>query len=82
MTIQVPKGIFCHKVTQNLELFIKENAPKLKGLSVIDVLKYTQIPSKKWFYNDLKNPNLFQNKIIKKSKSNIPIYLICLLIII
>ena len=49
----IPKGIFCHKVTQNLDLFIKHN-PGLQGLSVIDVLKKSPIPAKNWFYNVLK----------------------------
>ena len=53
---QSQKGIFPHKVTQNLSKFLGEH-PDLKQYSdnVIQVLKHSPIPSKKWFYNDLKS---------------------------
>jgi hypothetical protein len=53
---QSQKGIFPHKVSQNLLMFLGEH-PDLKQYSdnVIQVLKHSPIPSKKWFCNDLKS---------------------------
>ena len=50
------KGVFPHKVSQNLTTYLGEH-PELKPYSdnVIQVLKHSPIPSKKWFYNDLKS---------------------------
>lgn len=49
------KGVFHHKVSQNLTTYLGEH-PKLEPYSdnVIQVLKHSPISSKKWFYNDLK----------------------------
>ena len=50
------KGVFPHKVSQNLTTYLGKH-PELKPYSdnVIQVLKHSPIPSKKWFYNDLKS---------------------------
>ena len=59
------KGIFCHKVTQNLKKFVKEK-PELEGCAgVIDILKKSQIPKQEWFYDDLKRTKNYE---IIKSK--------------
>jgi hypothetical protein len=51
---QAQKGTFPHKVTQNLTKYLEDH-PELNQYSdnVIQVLKHSPIPSKKWFYNDL-----------------------------
>ena len=53
---KVQKGTFPHKVTQNLTKYLEDH-PELKQYSdkVIQVLKNSPIPSKNWFYNDLKD---------------------------
>ncbi|OAJ39748.1 hypothetical protein BDEG_23574 [Batrachochytrium dendrobatidis JEL423] len=53
---EVHKGIFPLKVTQNLTKYADEH-PELKQYSgnVIQLLKHSPIPSKKWFYNGLKD---------------------------
>ena len=55
----VPKGIFCHRLTQNIEEYLKEH-PHLKVYreNVIELLKKSNIPSKKWFFNELKNESV------------------------
>jgi hypothetical protein len=59
------KGIFPHKVSQNLSKFLGEH-PDLKQYSdnVIQVLKHSPIPSKKWFYNDLRAKRSQQKSIM------------------
>ena len=58
---QVQKGLFPHKVTQNMAKYLEDH-PDLKQYSdnVIQVLKHAPIPSKtkKWFYNDLKEESI------------------------
>jgi hypothetical protein len=51
----VPKGVFPHKVTQNIDLFVKAY-PQLSQFSgnVTQLLKQSEIPGRKWFTNDLK----------------------------
>ena len=55
ITQRFQKGTFPHKVTQNLTKYLEDH-PELNQYSdnVIQVLKHSPIPSKKWFYNDLK----------------------------
>jgi hypothetical protein len=51
---ECPKGVFPHRVTQNVEQYLKEH-PDLKfdKNNIIKLLKKSSIPEKKWFYNDL-----------------------------
>jgi hypothetical protein len=56
---QAQKGTFPHKVTLNLTKYLEDH-PELNQYSdnVIQVLKHSPIPSKKWFYNDLKGESI------------------------
>jgi hypothetical protein len=56
------KGIFPHKITQNLARYLDEH-PNLKQYAdnVIQVLQHSTVPSKKLFYNDLKGEAISSN---------------------
>jgi hypothetical protein len=58
---EMVKGVFPHKVTQNVGEYIKQH-PHLSGYSsnIIELLKHSNIPSKAWFYNDLKGEAISQ----------------------
>jgi hypothetical protein len=53
---ECPKEIFPHRVTQNLDQYLKEQTDlKFDKDNIIELLKKSSIPEKKWFYNDLKS---------------------------
>jgi hypothetical protein len=60
---EMVKGVFPHKVTQNIGEYIKQH-PYLSGYSnnIIELLKHSSIPSKEWFYNDLKGESIPQEQ--------------------
>jgi hypothetical protein len=68
------KGSFCHRLTQNLDKYLKEN-PELGDYkdNVIELLKHSKIPGKKWFYNELKKTHIGSQEYekIKTEYSNV-----------
>ena len=50
----IPKGVFPHRMTQNIGKYIEEN-PDVAHLkdNVIELLKHSAIPDKKWFFNEM-----------------------------
>ena len=48
-----------HRVTQNVDQYLKEHTDlKFDKNNIIELLKKSSIPEKKWFYNDLTRSNL------------------------
>jgi hypothetical protein len=73
------KGIFPHKITQNLARYLDEH-PNLKQYAdnVIQVLQHSTVPSKKWFYNDLKGEAISSNDYnLTSFQLNIQICMTC-----
>jgi G:T-mismatch repair DNA endonuclease (very short patch repair protein) len=67
---ECPKGVFPHRVTQKLDQYLKENPDlKFEKRNIIELLKKSSIPEKKWFYNDLTRSNV-SNCNYSKIKSN------------
>lgn len=58
---ELTKAVFPHKITQNINKYVKEY-PNLSSYAgnVIDLLKNSSIPRKKWFDNDLKGTAISQ----------------------
>ncbi|EGF83698.1 hypothetical protein BATDEDRAFT_22600 [Batrachochytrium dendrobatidis JAM81] len=54
-------GIFPHKVTRNLSKYIDEHPDLTQYSDIIQVLRNSHIPSKKWFYNNLKGESVSSN---------------------
>ena len=54
-------GVFPHRVTQNISEYVKQY-PHLRAHSsdIVELLKHSSIPSKEWFYNDLKGEDVSQ----------------------
>eukprot|EP00158_Paraphelidium_tribonemae_P000621 Partr_v1_DN22998_c0_g1_i3_m42543 putative protein Hydra magnipapillata len=59
----VPKGVFPHRVTQNVDLYIKEH-PNLSQFkdNVTMLLKHSAIPERKWFRNDMTQKQVLSEK--------------------
>jgi hypothetical protein len=70
----VPKGQFCHRLTQNIPEYLREY-PGLGHFknNPIQLLKESPIPAKKWFYNELKHQTISQEMYlhIKQKYSNV-----------
>ena len=58
---ELTKAVFPHKITQNIKKYVKQY-PNLSPYTdnVIELLKNSSIPTKKWFNNDLKSESISQ----------------------
>jgi hypothetical protein len=53
---KIPKGVFPHRVTQEIQKYLKEYPELITYQSnIIELLKHSPIPEKEWFFNDLQS---------------------------
>lgn len=70
---ELTKAMFPHKITQNINKYVKKY-PNLSSYAdnVIDLLKNSTIPTRKWFDNDLKGTGISQqlyDELFKRLKA-------------
>jgi hypothetical protein len=68
---EVTKAVFPHKITQDINKYVKDY-PNLSIYTdnVIELLKHSSIPSKDWFQNELKGTAISNEGIRKGSHTN------------
>ncbi len=67
---ELTKAVFPHKITQNINEYVKQY-PNISSYAnnVIELLKHSNIPTKKWFDNDLKG-KVISNDVYNEIRTN------------